>query len=266
VTARDTTSSGGGAAAGVPDAAEYGPEALKGWDPAQRLGTAGSFPFTRHIHPGGAASRPPAPSLYSGFGTPEDANRRFCFLIERGNARANCAVDLPTQIGLGSDDPDALGEVGRVGVAIDSLEDVVTMFDGVPLDRTPVSFNVNAVGPVILAMLIATARRQGVDEGAISGTLSNDGPCIRGRSSTARHRRTSPVAFPTPSWSSSSWTYPSSGCSGGWPTACRSTCSRSGYLSRCGSNASRTKSSCRSGCPGPAGPVTQRLGEGGRNG
>jgi methylmalonyl-CoA mutase N-terminal domain/subunit len=147
VTARDTTSSGGGAAAGVRDAAEYGPEALKGWDPAQRLGTAGSFPFTRHIHPGGAASRPPAPSLYCGFGTPEDANRRFRFLIERGNARANCAVDLPTQIGLDSDDPDALGEVGRVGVAIDSLEDVVTMFDGVPLDRTPVDVTSTARRP-----------------------------------------------------------------------------------------------------------------------
>ncbi|MCW3003131.1 MAG: hypothetical protein JWQ20_2429 [Conexibacter sp.] len=159
---------------GIPIAIEYGPELRDGRDPAALLGSAGAFPYTRHIHPGGAALRPPAPSLYSGFGTPEDANRRFRYLLSQGNARANVAVDLPTQIGLDSDDEAALGEVGRVGVALDSLQDVVTMFDGVPLAQTPVSFNVNAVAPTILAMLVATAERQGAAPDVITGTLAND--------------------------------------------------------------------------------------------
>src|SRR4051794_16790380 len=112
------------------------------------LGAPGEFPFTRHIYPTGYRERPWGPSLYSGFGTVEDANRRFRYLLAQGNGRANIACDLPTQIGLDSDDPDAEGEVGRVGVAIDSLADFERMFDGVALDRTTVSFNVNTVAPI----------------------------------------------------------------------------------------------------------------------
>jgi methylmalonyl-CoA mutase N-terminal domain/subunit len=138
------------------------------------LGQPGQFPFTRHIYAAGYRDRPWAPSLYSGFGTPEDANKRFRYLLAQGNGRANVATDLPTQIGLDSDEPEAAGEVGRVGVAIDSLADFETMFEGVPLDRTPVSFNVNAVAPIFLAMLVATARRQGVELTQITGTMAND--------------------------------------------------------------------------------------------
>jgi methylmalonyl-CoA mutase, N-terminal domain len=158
---------------GVPIKAEYGPRPDQP-SSDDRLGTSGSFPFARHIYAGGASVRPPAPSLYSGFGTPEDANRRFRYLLAQGNGRANCAVDLPTQIGLDSDHPEAAGEVGRVGSAIDSLADLEVMFEGVPLDRTPVSFNVNTIAPIVLAMLVATARRQGVDPAALTGTIAND--------------------------------------------------------------------------------------------
>ncbi|MBV9604752.1 MAG: hypothetical protein JO027_06585, partial [Solirubrobacterales bacterium] len=140
----------------------------------ERIGRPGEFPFTRHIYPTGYRRRPWAPSLYSGFGTPEDANRRFRYLLSQGNGRANIATDLPTQIGLDSDDPDAEGEVGRVGVAIDSLADFEVMFDGVPLDATPVSLNVNTVAPIFLALLVATARRQGIALDKLTGTLAND--------------------------------------------------------------------------------------------
>jgi methylmalonyl-CoA mutase, N-terminal domain len=138
------------------------------------LGEPGAYPFTRHIYAKGFRERPWAPSLYSGFGTPEDANARFRYLISEGNGRANVATDLPTQIGLDSDDPDAAGEVGRVGVAIDSLADFETMFDGVPLDKTPVSFNINTVAPIFMAFLVATARKQGVAGDKLTGTLAND--------------------------------------------------------------------------------------------
>ena len=138
------------------------------------IGRPGEYPFTRHIYPTGYRTRPWAPSLYSGFGTPEDANRRFRYLISQGNGRANIATDLPTQIGLDSDDPDAEGEVGRVGVAIDSLADFEVMFDQVPLDQTAVSLNLNTTAPIFLAMLVATARRQRVDLDKVSGTLAND--------------------------------------------------------------------------------------------
>lgn len=151
----------------------YGVGDLEG-DSRARIGEPGEFPFTRHIHVSGNRDRPWAPSLYSGFGSAEDTNRRFRFLIQAGNGRANIAADLPTQIGLDSDDPLASGEVGRLGVAIDSLEDFETMFEGVPLDTTPVSMNINSTAPIFLAMLIATAKRQGVDPRKITGTLSND--------------------------------------------------------------------------------------------
>jgi methylmalonyl-CoA mutase N-terminal domain/subunit len=151
--------------------AVYGPD---GDETPAGLGQPGSYPFTRHIYETGYRKRPWAPSLYSGFGTPEDANQRFRYLLAQGNGRANIATDLPTQIGLDSDDPEAEGEVGRVGVAIDSLADFEVMFDGVPLDQTAVSLNINTVAPVFLAMLVATARRQGVALDRVTGTLAND--------------------------------------------------------------------------------------------
>jgi len=152
----------------------YGPRPRGTWTAEDSLGAPGTFPFTRHIRVEGFRTRPWAPSLYAGFGTPEDANRRFRQLLAEGNGRANCAFDLPTQIGLDSDDLDAVGEVGRVGVAIDSLADFEVMFAGIPLDTVPVSLNVNATAPIILAMLVATAHRQGVDLADVSGTIAND--------------------------------------------------------------------------------------------
>jgi methylmalonyl-CoA mutase N-terminal domain/subunit len=157
---------------GFPIEAVYGP--LDGTDVPVRIGDPGKAPYTRHIYPTGNRRRPWAPSLYSGFGRPEDANRRYRYLLDEGNGRANVASDLPTQIGLDSDDPLAKGEVGRVGVALDSLADFEVMFDGVPLDRIPVSFNVNTTAPIVLAMLVATAQKQGVDPADLSGTLAND--------------------------------------------------------------------------------------------
>jgi methylmalonyl-CoA mutase N-terminal domain/subunit len=157
---------------GFPIDVVYGPP--DGTEVPPRVGEPGKPPFTRHVYPTGYRRRPWAPSLYSGFGRPEDANRRYRYLLQEGNGRANVASDLPTQIGLDSDDPMAEGEVGRVGVALDSLADFEVMFDGVPLDRIPVSFNVNTTAPIVLAMLVATARKQGVEPAALSGTLAND--------------------------------------------------------------------------------------------
>lgn len=141
---------------------------------ADRVGRPGEFPFTRHIQRDGYRKRPWAPSIYAGFGNPADANRRFRYLLAQGNGRVNVATDLPTQIGLDSDSEEATGEVGRVGVAIDSLEDFDAMFDGVPLGRTAVSLNLNTVAPIFLAFLVATARRQGVPLAELRGTLAND--------------------------------------------------------------------------------------------
>ncbi|WP_340539096.1 methylmalonyl-CoA mutase family protein [Nocardioides sp. GXZ039] len=156
--------------------AEYGPGAHGATDASvlDGIGRPGKPPYTRHIYPTGYRERPWAPSLYSGFGRPEEANERYRYLLAQGNGRANVASDLPTQIGLDSDDPLAMGEVGRVGVALDSLADFEVMFDQVPLDRIPLSFNVNTTAPIVLAMLVATARKQGVDPAALSGTIAND--------------------------------------------------------------------------------------------
>jgi methylmalonyl-CoA mutase N-terminal domain/subunit len=159
---------------GVPIEPVYGPDSAEHEPFEERIGEPGCYPFTRHVYATGYRDRAWAPSLYSGFGTAEDANQRFRYLMSQGNGRANVATDLPTQIGLDSDDPEAAGEVGRVGVAIDSLADFEVMFDGVPLDQTAVSFNVNTVAPIFVAMLFATARKQGADPRALTGTVAND--------------------------------------------------------------------------------------------
>jgi methylmalonyl-CoA mutase N-terminal domain/subunit len=151
----------------------YGPDDVAG-DPADRLGEPGAFPFARHVYPTGYRNRPWAPSLYAGFGDPADANQRFRYLLEQGNGRANIAFDLPTQLGYDSDDPYVVDEVGRVGVAISSLADFETLFEGVPLDQIPVSMNISGMAPVMAAMLAATAAKQGVDLVKVQGTIAND--------------------------------------------------------------------------------------------
>jgi len=138
------------------------------------LGFPGQYPFTRGIYPGMYRERTWTMRQYAGFGTPEETNRRYRFLMDQGNTGLSVAFDLPTQLGLDSDDPTAAGEVGKVGVAIDSLADMETVFRDIPLDKVSTSFTINSTAAVILAMYVAVAKRQGVPPRAISGTIQND--------------------------------------------------------------------------------------------
>jgi methylmalonyl-CoA mutase N-terminal domain/subunit len=138
------------------------------------LGDPGSFPFTRGIHRDMYAGRPWSIRQYAGFGTAAETNRRFRFLIDQGQPGLSTAFDLPTQMGLDSDDPRAEGEVGRVGVAIDSIRDMETMFDGIPLDEVSTSMTINAPAAVLVAMYHVACRRQGRDPARIQGTAQND--------------------------------------------------------------------------------------------
>jgi methylmalonyl-CoA mutase, N-terminal domain len=143
-------------------------------DYARDLGDPGEFPYTRGIHRDMYAGRPWSIRQYAGFGTAEETNRRFRFLIERGQAGLSTAFDLPTQMGLDSDDPRAEGEVGRVGVAIDSVRDVERVFAGIPLDEVSTSMTINAPAPVLVAMYHVACERQGRDPSKIRGTAQND--------------------------------------------------------------------------------------------
>jgi methylmalonyl-CoA mutase N-terminal domain/subunit len=138
------------------------------------LGDPGSFPFTRGIHRDMYAGRPWSIRQYAGYGTAAETNRRFRFLIDRGQPGLSTAFDLPTQMGLDSDDPRAEGEVGRVGVAIDSIRDMEAVFDGIPLDEVSTSMTINAPAAVVVAMYHVACRRQGRDPAAIRGTAQND--------------------------------------------------------------------------------------------
>jgi len=140
----------------------------------EAIGEPGAFPFTRGLHPTGYRGRRWTMRQYAGFGTAAESNRRYRYLLEQGTAGLSVAFDLPTQIGYDSDDPHALGEVGRVGVAIDSLEDMELLFDGIPLDRVSTSMTINATAAILLALYVAVARRRGIPEDALSGTVQND--------------------------------------------------------------------------------------------
>ncbi|MCY4635324.1 MAG: methylmalonyl-CoA mutase family protein [Acidobacteria bacterium] len=139
-----------------------------------RLGTPGSFPFTRGIHPTMYRGRLWTMRQYAGFGTAAESNRRYRYLLDRGVTGLSVAFDLPTQIGYDSDHPLAAGEVGRVGVAIDSLEDMSRLFDRIPLDRVSTSMTINATAIILLALYVAAGRRQGVDARGLAGTVQND--------------------------------------------------------------------------------------------
>jgi methylmalonyl-CoA mutase N-terminal domain/subunit len=141
------------------------------------IGFPGEFPFTRGVYPGMYRKGPWQMRLYSGFGTAEDTNKRWKFLLKSGNMGVACAFDLPTQIGLDSDDPLALGEVGKVGVAIDTLRDMEILYDGLPLDRITSSFNINTPAAIILAMYVALAEKQRIPPSKLNGTLANDMLC-----------------------------------------------------------------------------------------
>src|SRR5574341_200044 len=138
------------------------------------LGFPGQYPFTRGIYPGMYRERTWTVRQYAGFGTPEETNQRYRFLSDQGNTGLSVAFDLPTQLGLDSDDPLVEGEVGKVGVAIDSLADMETLFCGIPLDKVSTSFTINSTAAVILAMYVAVAKRRGVPPRALSGTIQND--------------------------------------------------------------------------------------------
>lgn len=159
---------------GIPIKPVYGPEDLAEIDPTRDIGQPGQFPFTRGIHPLMYRSRPFTMRQYAGFGTPHETNERFKFLIANGQNALNVAFDLPTQMGLDSSDPLAEGEVGRVGMAVDTLADMEVAFEGIPIDKISVSLTINAVAAPIMAMYFVVADRHGVPLEQVRGTAQND--------------------------------------------------------------------------------------------
>ena len=147
---------------------------LSDLEAASSIGFPGEFPYTRGIQPTMYRGRLWTMRQYAGFGTAAESNARYRYLLSQGVSGLSVAFDLPTQIGYDSDHPLAAGEVGRVGVAIDSIDDMATLFDGIPLDRVSTSMTINATAIILLALYIAVARRQGVPLGKLSGTLQND--------------------------------------------------------------------------------------------
>ena len=152
----------------------YGPADLAGFDHVRDLGEPGEFPFTRGIHPHMYRARVWTMRQYIGFGMPRETNARFKYLMAHGQDALNVAFDLPTQLGLDSDDPRAEGEVGRVGMAVDSLLDMEEAFDGIPADRVSISFTINSMAAFIQAMFLVVADKQGVAWDRVVTTPQND--------------------------------------------------------------------------------------------
>jgi methylmalonyl-CoA mutase N-terminal domain/subunit len=152
----------------------YTPEDLAAQDYARDLGYPGEFPFTRGIQPTMYRGRFWTMRQYAGFGTAEETNTRFKLLLQAGQTGLSTAFDLPTQMGYDSDHGMAMGEVGRVGVAIDTLDDMRKLLAGIPLDRVSTSMTINATASILLAFYIAIADEQGIDRGKLSGTIQND--------------------------------------------------------------------------------------------
>jgi len=152
----------------------YTPIDLAEWDYRAKVGFPGEYPFTRGIQPTMYRGRLWTMRQYAGFGTAEETNRRFRYLLEQGQTGLSVAFDLPTQIGYDSDAPEAHGEVGKVGVAIDSLEDMERLLDGIPLDRVSTSMTINATATILLCMYVAVAEKHGVPPDKVSGTVQND--------------------------------------------------------------------------------------------
>ncbi len=150
------------------------PAALDGWDPSSDLGFPGTYPFTRGIQPTMYRGRLWTMRQYAGFGTAAESNRRYRYLLDQGVSGLSVAFDLPTQMGYDSDHPLAAGEVGRVGVAIDSLDDMAQLFDGIPLERVSTSMTINSTAIILLALYVAVARRTGAALTQLAGTVQND--------------------------------------------------------------------------------------------
>jgi len=159
---------------GLPLDPVYTEESLGAWDPETALGYPGDFPYARGIYPTMYRGRFYTMRQYAGFGTAAESNRRYRYLLSKGQAGLSVAFDLPTQIGLDSDHPLALGEVGKVGVAIDSLEDMETLFDGIPLEKVSTSMTINATAAILLCLYVAVAKAQGANLQKLSGTVQND--------------------------------------------------------------------------------------------
>ncbi|MGO8881762.1 MAG: methylmalonyl-CoA mutase family protein, partial [Desulfomonilaceae bacterium] len=154
----------------------YGPKDLEatGFDYEVDLGDPGQYPFTRSLHPQGYRSRAWTTRQYTGFGTPQETNERFKYMIAHGQNGLNVAFDLPTQMGYDSDSPKAEGEVGRVGMAVDSLQDFEIAFKDIQFDRIGSGLTINAVASIMLAMYQATAEKYGYSKETISATPQND--------------------------------------------------------------------------------------------
>jgi len=152
----------------------YTPEDLEGHSYVEDVGYPGEYPFTRGIQPTMYRGRLWTMRQYAGFADAEESNKRYRYLLEQGQTGLSIAFDLPTQIGYDSDHAMAAGEVGKVGVAIDSLADIEVLFNEIPLDKVSTSMTINATAPVLLAMYIALAKKQGVDPKELNGTIQND--------------------------------------------------------------------------------------------
>lgn len=159
---------------GIPLKRTYTPEDVNNIDYAKDLGFPGMYPYTRGVQPTMYRGRFWTMRQYAGFATAEDSNKRYRYLLSQGTTGLSVAFDLPTQIGYDSDDPMAIGECGKVGVAIDSLADAEILFGGIPLDKVSTSMTINAPASVLLSMYIAVAEKQGVPMSALSGTIQND--------------------------------------------------------------------------------------------
>ncbi|WP_233104120.1 acyl-CoA mutase large subunit family protein [Haliangium ochraceum] len=161
---------------GLPLKDTYGPEDLResGWQPEEQLGAAGSYPFTRGPHASMYLGRRWTMRMFAGFGTPEDTNRRFKFLLEQGQTGLSTAFDMPTLMGYDPDHGRSLGEVGREGVSVATLEDMERLFADIPLDKVSTSMTINAPACILLALYIAVAEKQGVGPDKLRGTLQND--------------------------------------------------------------------------------------------
>ena len=159
---------------GIPLQAVYSAEDLGGWNSDDALGYPGEFPYTRGIYPTMYRGRFWTMRQYAGFGTATESNRRYRYLLSKGQMGLSVAFDLPTQIGMDSDHALAAGEVGKVGVAIDSLEDMETLFGGIPLERVSTSMTINSTAAILLCLYVAVAKKQGASLQKLSGTVQND--------------------------------------------------------------------------------------------
>ncbi|MEW6443723.1 MAG: methylmalonyl-CoA mutase family protein [bacterium] len=159
---------------GIPLDLVYGPEGAGLGLPPPRIGRPGHYPFTRGIHEDMYRGRLWTMRMFAGFGSPEDTNRRFRFLLDKGQTGLSTAFDMPTLMGYDPDDPRAAGEVGVEGVSVASVQDMARLFEGIPLDRVTTSMTINAPAVVMLAFYVAAAESQGIEAGRLRGTLQND--------------------------------------------------------------------------------------------